>query len=383
MVAVPRSDVLVIGAGLIGSSIALHLRWRGLSVRVLERDRVADGTSARGGGWVAAQSRPPGPHLALALASIAYYPELLERIGDDCGYLRGAARSSCSRTKSSSPSVARSSHEQRQLATYEPPVFLDRGELKSVEPAVSDAVFAATYREGDGQVDPPRMTRALVAAAKRAGVNVHLGARVTDIERDGAGWRARTTIGDFASDVVVNAAGPWAGSVARMVGADLPGRPGRRPDDGHRPSGALRALRHRRIQGPAPFELRARRATYDRRGTDGSGSAQRSDRDRGIRPSRGRTPRSYLAASSHFSRAFAARSSRRPGRACGPIRATAYRSTGSSTTCPGHFVAVPLAGICESAIAGKAMAELIATGTSATPLDAFSPRRFNATPLAV
>jgi sarcosine oxidase subunit beta len=381
VVTVPRADVLVIGAGLIGSSIALHLRWRGLSVRVLERDRVADGTSARGGGWVAAQSRPPGPHLALALASIAYYPELLDRIGDDCGYLRCGSLvllEDEEQVRQRRAFVA----EQSQLATYDPPVFLDREQLRSLEPAVSDAVFAATYREADGQVDPPRMVRALVAAAKRAGVDVHLGARVTHIDRDGAGWRARTTIGDFSGDVVVNAAGPWASSIARMVDAEIPvdpvaGQMMATPPQEHFVRCVIGAYKDQRRSNSVP--ARDVRQAWDGRiwvGTTmrpGSWDATVTREDTTLILSSLEALFPGLRGAVIEEAWAGVRPNPRDGL---PIY-------GKLDDVPGHFVAVPMAGICESAIAGKAMAELITTGASATPLDAFSPRRFNATPLAV
>lgn len=65
------------------------------------------------------------------------------------------------------------------------------------------------------------LVHGIVTAAKRDGVEVHQGARVTAIEPDGAGWRVRTPIGDFTADVVVNAAGVWSPEIASLVGAEL------------------------------------------------------------------------------------------------------------------------------------------------------------------
>lgn len=378
---IPRADVLVIGAGLIGSSIALHLRWRGLAVRVLERDRVADGTSARGGGWVAAQSRTPGPHLALALASIAYYPELLDRIGDDCGYLRSGSLvllEDEAQLEQRRAFVA----EQCRLAAYDGPLFLDHAELRSLEPAVSENVFGATYRQGDGQVDPPRMVRALVAAAKRAGVEVHLGARVTGMHRDGAGWLVGTTIGDFRGELVVNAAGPWAGELARMVGAELPVD----PVAGQMMATAPRKPFVRCVIGVFKDQRRASsvpardiRQAWDGRvwlGTTmrpGSWDATVTREDTATILA-GLEPLFPGIAGAVIEEAWAGvRPNPRDGL---PIY-------GELRGVPGHYAAVPMAGICESAIAGKAMAELIATGSSATPLEAFTPRRFNAMSIAL
>ena len=77
------SDVVVIGAGVIGCSVALHLRWRGLSVRILERASPGARTSSRGFGLVWAPSKAPNRYLELTLASVDYYPAFLEALGDD------------------------------------------------------------------------------------------------------------------------------------------------------------------------------------------------------------------------------------------------------------------------------------------------------------
>ena len=371
---IPRSDVLVVGAGLIGTSTALHLRWRGLTVRVLERDRLGDGTSARGGGWVAAQSRPAGPHLALALASIAYFPELLDRIGDDCGYLRCG---SLVVLESDEQLALRRAFVEQQRAnpSYDGVEFLDARALHDLEPAISDRAHSATYRAADGQIDPPRLLRGLVTAGKRAGVSFHFGAGVTAVDRRGSGWVAQTPVGAFAADVLVNAAGVWSPRLAEMVGTTLPVSP---------VAGQMMmtAPRERFVNTAIGVFTQGRRDSDSvvrdiRQGWDGrvwlgttihpdSWSADVSEVDtKGIRA--GLEPLFPGIAGAVIEEAWAG---------VRPNPVDRLPILGAQEGVPGYYVGVPMAGICESAATGKALAELISAGTTGVPIAGLSPDRF-------
>lgn len=371
---IPRSDVLVIGGGLIGSSVALHLRWRGLTVRLLERDRLGDGTSARGGGWVAAQSRPPGPHLALALASLAHFPELLDRLGDDCGYLQSG---SLVVLEDEEQVGLRRAFVEQQCAdpAYDGVEFLDAKALRELEPAISERAHGATFRAADGQIDPPRLLRALVAAGKRDGVSTHFGAGVTALTRRAETWEAETPVGTFAAQTVVNAAGVWSPQIAEMVGTHLP----------------VSAVSGQ-MMVTAPRERYVNSAI-------GVFTQGRRDRDSIVRDIRqawdGRVwlgtsihPDSWSTAVS-LSDTTGIRAGLRPlfpeiadavlEEAWAGVRPNPVDRlpiVGPQSGIPDYHVAVPMAGICESAAIGKAVADLIATGSTRVPVGGLSPDRF-------
>ncbi len=74
----------------------------------------------------------------------------------------------------------------------------------------------------EGYGDPLRGTLAVLKLAQRHGARVLRGAEVLAIARDGAAWQVTTSKGDITAGTVVNAAGPWAARIGRMVGLDLP-----------------------------------------------------------------------------------------------------------------------------------------------------------------
>src|SRR5438105_754612 len=83
-----RSDVLVIGAGIVGCATAYQLARRGLSVRVLERGDIAGEQSSRAWGFVRQQGRHPA-EVPLAAAAIAMWPTLARELGADVEFVRG------------------------------------------------------------------------------------------------------------------------------------------------------------------------------------------------------------------------------------------------------------------------------------------------------
>jgi glycine/D-amino acid oxidase-like deaminating enzyme len=83
-------------------------------------------------------------------------------------------------------------------------------------------MVGADFVPAEGYGDPLRATMAVLTLARRAGARLLRGAEVQAIARDGAAWQVRTTKGAVIAGRVVNAAGPWAGRIGRMVGLDLP-----------------------------------------------------------------------------------------------------------------------------------------------------------------
>ncbi len=213
-------DVLVVGAGVVGCSIALHARRLGLSVTVLERGTPGSGTSTRGFGLVWAQTKTPRAHLELTLASITYYPEFLELIGDDCGYQRSGGLVPVY-SESEAAEAQKLMALQNEVVDFDG-VLLDRQQALEVEPELSGSVVGATYSAFDGHLDPKRLTHAVAGAAVRAGVTIESNAVVTAMQRNGAGWVVETAGGRYQAANVVNCAGVWAPEIGQMVGARLP-----------------------------------------------------------------------------------------------------------------------------------------------------------------
>jgi len=368
-------SVLVLGGGAIGMSIALHLRWRGARVRIVERGALGSGVSRLGGGWVAAQARRHPAQLTLALDSIAHYPGFLDHAQTDAGFRRSGSLL-LFETATAMEERRAVLAEQQGVAGYDGFAFLSPDELHEVEPAIRAAhIIGGTWRAADCTLDPPALVAGLAAALRREGVVIAEGAAVEAIARDGAGWRVVTTLGDVTADLLVNAAGAAAPALCAMAGAALPLSPvsGQIMTTG--PQNPFVRTLIVVAHNPAIPDCPARDL---RQGADGRlwigtvnhhGSAdaavRRADTDR-IRAAMSRIFPDL--ADIPFDHGYAG------------TRATAADglSVYGRTENDGMFVAVPLSGIAEAAAAGRRMAELILDGTAPILGPAFSPSRLTA-----
>ena len=100
--------------------------------------------------------------------------------------------------------------------------LLGANELRALAPALSETMIGADFVPAEGYGDPLRGTMAVLRLALRHGARLLRGADVLAIERDGAAWRVATSKGPVIAGRVVNATGPWAARIGRMVGLDLP-----------------------------------------------------------------------------------------------------------------------------------------------------------------
>lgn len=369
------SECVVIGGGLIGLSTALHLRWLGASVRVVERARIGDGTSTRASGWISAHLRTPNELLAVVIASLQYFPELVARLDDDCGFgLCGSLVVLDSDAQLEQRRLLDA--EQRKVAGYAGAVFLDRDEVRTLVPRIAEHITAGAYYAGDAQVDPVRLVRSLQRAALTAGVVVHQGADVTGIARDGAGWRITTSIGDFRADRIVNAAGAWSGAVAEYSGYDLPIVP--------IAGQLLVSVPTERITEPCVIyqpdpRFGNRFACGVRQAPDGRlwlGTTYRPGSfDTAVTVEDTHT---ILAGATTIFPSVRDVGVEQAWAGVRPVPVDLVPVYGAVPGDTGLYAAVPVAGLAECAIAGRAMADLVTGRPRRIDLDACSPGRFAA-----
>ena len=100
--------------------------------------------------------------------------------------------------------------------------LLGVNDLRDLAPALSDRMVGADFVPAEGYGDPLRGMMALIRLTRQHGGRLLRGAEVRSIEQDGVGWIVRTSKGNVKAGHVVNAAGPWAARIGRMVGLDLP-----------------------------------------------------------------------------------------------------------------------------------------------------------------
>ena len=216
---VETADVIVIGAGVQGASLAYHLAVRGVRPIVVERSTVAAGATGRSSGLVRmhydliAEAR-------LAWTSYGWFRDWAQLVGGDCGFTRTGF---LQLTRLEDADALRA-NVAAQRAIGVPTDVVDADVIRQLVPdvAVDDDELAAHEPES-GYADPAATATGFLQAARKLGATLVQGAEVTAIPV--AGGRVAgvdTTRGSFSSPVVVNAAGGWAARVAALVGLDIP-----------------------------------------------------------------------------------------------------------------------------------------------------------------
>ena len=223
-----RADVVIVGAGVIGASIALQLSLRDLKAFVLEREKATGlGSTGQCAGGVRQQfSTPVNVQISqLSIAAFARMKDELEYDGDlywPVGYLF------CLTDPERWSAFQESAAMQRGLGV--PVETLTPAEVARRFPLLrTDDLEGATFCPSDGLADPHGTTAAYFAAAKRRGAQFEFECPVTDLTLDrGRVTGVKTAHGTISAPVVVNAAGPHAAAVAAMAQVELPVVPVRR-----------------------------------------------------------------------------------------------------------------------------------------------------------
>lgn len=222
----PRtSDVVVIGAGVIGASIAYHLSLRNIGVLLLDKGDLGAGTSGACSGHIFLQSKRPGAHLKLAMIGQKRFRTLKEELDFDIEYQNHGGMIVIEK-ETELEGMHHLLEDQKTMGL--PVSLLGKDQAREMEPALSKEIAAATYCPLDGQVNPLRLTLAFIKAARRMGAKVFARREVTGIGLRGARiGPLRTTEGEIEAKTIVNAAGVSASQIGRMVNLDIPIKPRR------------------------------------------------------------------------------------------------------------------------------------------------------------
>jgi glycine/D-amino acid oxidase-like deaminating enzyme len=223
-----RADVIIIGGGVTGASIAFHLAALGVrDVLLLERKFLASGGTGRSVGIVR-QLYPTPETSQMVVRSLAAFRAFRDTVGGESGYVGcGVVIGVSSAMRARLEETVRL---QRRFGVRAE--VLEPGELARVEPRIDAANLGAVLYEPDsGYGDPTAVTIGYAEAARRHGVRIEQGVEVVAIRTTGERVTGvETAAGDRVdAPVVVNAAGLWSRTVAQLAGVALPIVIGRHP----------------------------------------------------------------------------------------------------------------------------------------------------------
>ncbi len=218
------SEVVVIGGGVVGISIAYHLAKRGCGdVVVVERKYLGSGSTEKCPGGIRQQFASE-VNVRLSAESVRFFERFEEETGHAAdfrqyGYLILAT------SREDMAAFGENVRLQRRLGVDVE--LLPPDDVAAMVPGIECAdVLGATFSPRDGFADPYSVVAGFASAARRLGVKVLEDTEVTAIElRAGKVDGVATSRGRLATPVVINAAGPWAAAVGRMAGVDIPIRP--------------------------------------------------------------------------------------------------------------------------------------------------------------
>jgi sarcosine oxidase subunit beta len=221
------ADVVIVGAGIVGCSLAYHLALQGGSrVVVVDKDLVCSGSTGKSAGGIRQQFATE-LNIRLSVESIRMFDRMPDELGVNpefrrVGYLFLA-------TTEAEMTLFRANVALQQRCGV-PVQTVAPDDIRRLVPfGRFDGILGGTFCPTDGYAAPYEVTMGYAAAARRRGVRIHEQRAVTGVLREAdrvAG--VETSAGSIHAPVVVNAAGAFAGLIGEMAGVDVPVKPYRR-----------------------------------------------------------------------------------------------------------------------------------------------------------
>ncbi|CAN7505680.1 FAD-binding oxidoreductase [Acidovorax sp. LjRoot129] len=371
-----KTDVAIVGGGIVGASAALALRRKGVDVVLLERDLCGSRSSGVNYGGVRRQGRPLS-QLPLAQRAHDIWARLPQLIGTDGEY----ARTGHFKIARSEADLASLEHYAAQSRDFDLGIELvSAARLRVQCPWLGGRAVGGSLCAQDGQANPRLVSPAFAIAAQRAGAQIFERSPLTHIEHNGQQLftlHSGSAL-EVQAPVVLNCAGAWAGAMAEQFGEPVPLR------SGHPAMMVTEPLPYFMhwslgVEGGGIYCRQVARGNL----VLGGGSGVGLDDDRA------RSERSAIAAltvqaiellpalkHAHFIRTWSGTEGYLPDRQ--PVLC-------KSRTTPGliHGFGFAGAGFQIGPAVGEVLAELARDGQTSTPIDAFSIARFDESPAPI
>lgn len=215
----PSCDAIVIGAGVIGASIAHNLSQRGLKVLILERQSVAVGATGASSGLVR-MHYDIEVDAALAWQSFHFFRNWRERVGGECGFKRTGFLQIVSSDKNDRLRGNVEMQKRIGILTY----VVTAAEVKRLAPMFKTEDFElAAYEPESGYADPVLTTNSFIEGAKARGSVLMQACEVTGIRVSGGKVvGVESSCGPFDAPIIVNCAGLFADRIGKMVDVKIP-----------------------------------------------------------------------------------------------------------------------------------------------------------------
>jgi len=214
------ADVLVIGAGVNGLSIAYSLSKRGKKVILVEKTTMGAGASAACDDMILLQSKNPGILLEMAFKSLELFKDLEKDLPNNIELEnRGGTILIENDFQLKAMEEFITSQNKYGLGVE----IIDKKRLKKLQPNVSDHIIASTYCARDSQVNPMDLMKGYRLAALSMGMELKLRVHPVEMNRNSSKWTTRLSDGAVVeSEAVVNATGAYANEVCSLVGMEIP-----------------------------------------------------------------------------------------------------------------------------------------------------------------
>ena len=221
------ADVVVVGAGVVGCSVAYYLSRQGVKVKLVERDGIGSGASTHATGFLSLLGAEfsQGPSFETALAAYREFPDVVkdleETTGIDLLYQRR-------------PSLRLALEEEEEtlikdLMSWQQDLvrvkWIGPDEVHEVEPRLTRQIRGAAYEDESAQLDSYRLTLALAQAAEKRGAELQLRPVTGFLGDSSRVTGVRTATGDIECGTVVIAAGTWSSSFGDALNFAIPVRP--------------------------------------------------------------------------------------------------------------------------------------------------------------
>jgi glycine/D-amino acid oxidase-like deaminating enzyme len=214
-----RTDVVIVGGGIIGVTTALFLAEKGIAVALCEKGRIAGEQSSRNWGWCRTMGRDPS-EIPLAMESLRLWRDMNRRTNRDTGF----RQSGIMYLLQNESEIAAQTAWSDQARQYQVDAHLLRGPaLDRAMPGASNAFIAGLHTPTDGKAEPALAAPAIAEAAREQGAEIFTNTAVRGIDLTaGRVSGVVTERGRIACQSVVLAGGAWSRLFAGNAGLDLP-----------------------------------------------------------------------------------------------------------------------------------------------------------------